>query len=316
MGKASVIWSEKLIDNIAEVADRREVKMPWYVIQTYTGNEEKLVEMIRRIVPQKYYGECFAIYAEQLWHRQQENQIHVLRLFPGYIFISSDDIEQLFRCLKKVPAMSKIMASDDFSFTPLHKGEAEFLLNIMDKDHIVRLSYVATDGGDHVTYLSGPLERCRNQIRSYRFRKRYAAVRLTLDGQEKEVKLGIILNDDIRRELAYGKVEAAVEVTEKYRIWRDGLPEKDDIEAADRVPTGIGDWGSAMQKEAVLHEEDGQKKMPQFTAGDQVLVMEGAFEGSVASVCQVRKSTLWISVQMFGREIQAEVPKESVKKIK
>ncbi len=290
--------------------------MPWYVIQTYTGNEEKLVEMIRRIVPQKYYGECFVIYAEQLWHRQQENQVHVLRLFPGYVFISSNEVERLFSYLKKVPAMSKIMASDDFTFTPLYKEEVEFLLDIMDMDHIVRLSYVATDGRDHVTYLSGPLERCRDQIRSYRFRKRYAAVRLTLDGQEKEVKLGIILNDDIRRELAYGKVEAAVEVTEKYRIWRDGLPEKDDIEAADRVPTGIGDWGSAMQKEAVLHEEDGQKKMPQFTAGDQVLVMEGAFEGSVASVCQVRKSTLWISVQMFGREIQAEVPKESVKKIK
>ena len=105
--------------------------MLWYVIQTYTGNEEKLVEMIRRIVPRQYYGDCFVIYHEQLRHRQQENQIHVLRLFPGYIFISSDDIEQLFRYLKKVPAMSKIMASDSFAFTPLHKGEAEFLLEIM-----------------------------------------------------------------------------------------------------------------------------------------------------------------------------------------
>ena len=70
--------------------------MPWYVIQTYTGNEERLVEMIRRIVPRQHYGECFVIYSEQLRRRQQENQIHVLRLFPGYVFISSDEIEQLF----------------------------------------------------------------------------------------------------------------------------------------------------------------------------------------------------------------------------
>ena len=59
------------------------IGMPWYVIQTYTGREEQLVEMIRRIVPRNCCGECFVIYSEQLRHRQQENQVHVLRLFPG-----------------------------------------------------------------------------------------------------------------------------------------------------------------------------------------------------------------------------------------
>ena len=34
-----------------------------------------------------------------------------------------------------------------------------------------------------------------------------------------------------------------------------------------------------------------------------------------AAVSQVKKGTLRISVQMFGREIQAEVPADSVKKI-
>ncbi len=325
--------------------------MAWYVIQTYTGGEEKLVEMVRRIVPTQHYGECFVAYAEQLRHRQQENQIHVLRLFPGYVFISSGDIEQLFRHLKKVPAMTKIMSTDDFAFTPLCDGEAEFLLGIMDADHIVRLSYVATDGRDHVSYLSGPLERCRDQICSYRFRKRYAAVRLLIEGREKEVKLGIILNDDVRRELAYGRVEAAVELPEKYSIWRedrssgrDGISETGDrnpenrADKADREPgspadaegsvlgqAGTGEWepaaeaGSlhraAKQKSKQKDKQKDRQKALQAVAGDRVLVMEGAFEGSVAVVSQVRKDTLRISVQMFGREIQAEVPGDSVQRI-
>ncbi len=272
--------------------------MPWFAIQTYTGDEEKLVEMIRRIVPGQYYGECFVIYHEQLRRRQQENQIHVLRLFPGYIFISSNDIEQLFRCLKRVPVMSRIMASDDFAFTPLHRGEAEFLLDIMDKDHIVRLSYVATDGRDHVTYLSGPLERCREQILSYRFRKRYAAVRLTLDGQEKEVKLGIILNNDVRRELAYGKVEAEVELSEKYSI-----------------PLSDGTLSGSAISDGKTGIAAGKENKNELQIGDKVLVMEGAFEGSVALVSYVKKDTLRISVHMFGQEIQAEVSADSVKKI-
>ena len=264
-----------------------QADMPWYVIQTYTGGEEKLVELIRRIVPKEFYGDCFVVYHEQLRHRQQENQIHVLRLFPGYIFISSGDIEQLFRYLKTVPAMSKIMTSGDFNFTPLWNGEAEFLLRIMDEDHIVRLSYVATDGRDHVTWLSGPLERCRDQIRSYRFRKRYAVVRLSLEGQEKEAKLGIILNDDIRREIAYGKVEAAVEKPERYTV--AFLDEKAKTAADKKCRRG-------------------------FEVGDNILIMEGAFEGSVAIVSHIKRNALQISVQMFGREIQAEVPTEIVKR--
>ena len=278
--------------------------MSWYVIQTYTGNEEKLVEMVQRIVSKEYYGECFVIYAEQFRRRQQENQIHVLRLFPGYVFISSGDIEQLFRCLKKVPAMTKIISTDDFAFTPLCDGEAEFLLDIMDEDHIVRLSYVATDGRDHVGYLSGPLERCREQILSYRFRKRYAAVRLTLDGQEKEVKLGIILNDDIRRELTYGKVEAAAEVPERYTLTILTKNYEQSVE---------GTGTEAPDEDAV--RKIGRKDRPRYFPGDYVLVMEGAFEGNVVVVSQVRKDMLRISVQMFGRVIQAEVPTESVKRI-
>ena len=280
--------------------------MSWYVIQTYTGGEEKLVEMIRQIVPRQYYGDCFVVYSEQLCHRQQENQIHVLRLFPGYIFISSEEIEGLFSYLRKVPAMTKIIASDDFAFTPLYKGEAEFLLNIMDKEHIVRLSYVATDGRDHVTYLSGPLEKCREQILSYRFRKRYAVVRLQLEGQEKEVKLGTILNDDIRRELAYGKVEATAELPEKYNIsLGDGVLSSGALSDGSLQSSTLSDG-----KAGIVPGKNGLR------AGDKVLVMEGAFEGSVALVSQVKRDILQIFVHLFGRGMSVEVPVENVKKIK
>ncbi len=268
--------------------------MPWYVIQTYTGREEQLVEMIRRIVPRNCCGECFVIYSEQLRHRQQENQVHVLRLFPGYVFVSSNNIGQLFHYLKRVPAMSRIMAADDFAFTPLYDGEAEFLLGIMDADHVVRLSYVATDGRDHVTYLAGPLEQCRAQILSYHFRKRYAIVRLVLEGCGKEVKLGIILNDDVRRELAYGKVEALVEKPEKY------MPPVMEKEPGSMYKTGHGN----------------ERPVPQFAPGDRVLVMEGVFEGSTATVSQTKKDMLKITVQMFGREIPVEVSAWDVNKIK
>lgn len=254
--------------------------MLWYVIQTYTGKEEQLVKMIRRQVPGECYGECFVAYYEQLRDRRQENQIHILRLFPGYIFISCDDAGLLFQQLKRIPAMSKIMTAGAFAFTPLHEGEAEFLLQVMDAEHIVRLTYVATDGRDHVSYLSGPLQYCVSGIQSYRFRDRYANVRLRIAGEEKIVRMGIILNDDVRRELAYGKVEALTGAPEKYTI-------------------------PAQTEPAVS-----------FEPGDQVAVIDGAFEGNVAVVSQEKKNNkLWINVRLFDREIQVEVEAGSVRKL-
>lgn len=258
--------------------------MMWYAIQTYTGREERLVEMLRLQLPKSSYGECFVAYFEQLRDRRQENQIHILRLFPGYIFISSDDIGCLFEHLKTVPAMAKIIASGAYEFAPLSEGEAAFLLEMMDSDHIVRLTYVATDGKDHVSYLAGPLMNCSGRIQSYQFRKRYALVRLQIAGQEKIVRLGIILNDDIRREMRYGKVEARIDCPREYVIPAGG-----------NRPAGAP---SEKLKE-----------------GDSVAVVEGAFEGNVAVIRQVKGNAVRITVHIFEREILLEMPSGSVRKL-
>ncbi len=253
--------------------------MLWYAIQTYTGKEERLVEMIRCIVPEGYIGECFVPYFEQLhcWH--QQNQVRVLRLFPGYVFLSTDDIGSLFQWLKMVPAMSKVMTAGAFEFSPMDDGEAQFLLQMMDADRIVRLTYVATDGRNHVSYLSGPLERCQDHILNYQFRRRFAQVRMQIAGQEKTARVGIVLNDDVRRETAYGKVEAPVHTPEKYEM--------------------------PVQK----------KSSAGLAPGDKVAVIEGAFEGNVAVISQVKSSDVRISTHMFGRDIFVEVPAVSVRKL-
>lgn len=253
--------------------------MLWYAIQTYTGKEEKLAEMIRLLVPEECIGECFVPYFEQLhcWH--QQNQVRVLRLFPGYLFLSTDDIGSLFQYLKRVPAMSKVLTAGAFEFTPMDDGEAQFLLQMMDANRIVRLTYVATDGRNRVSYLSGPLEKCREHILDYQFRRRFAQVRLQIAGQEKTARVGIILNDDVRRETAYGKVEAPVRTPKEY-----------EAPAPEKPSAGLA-------------------------PGDKVAVIDGAFEGNVAVISQVKSSDVRISTHMFGRDILVEVPAVSVRKL-
>lgn len=256
--------------------------MQWYVLQTWTGKEEKLVDMIQKIVPRKLYGECFVAYHERLFRRQQRNLIHVERVFPGYVFITSDDPETLFLNLRQVPAMSKLMSDGDFTFLPIDPKEAEFLEQILDSDHIMRLSYVSTDGKNHVYHISGPLEFCRPQIVRYRFRERYAVIRLKLLGEEKDVILGIVLNEDVRRELQYGKVEAPVVVPKQYSV--------------------------------PAESEVGREAAAGFSIGEPVIVISGALEGMMAVIDQVKRDAVKIAVRLFGQELTIEVPFETVRK--
>lgn len=198
--------------------------MQWYVLQTRTGEEEKLVEMIRRVVPKRLYKECFVIYHEQLWRRQQKNLVQVRRAFPGYVFITSREPGALFFCLKQLPAMVKMMAREDDFFLPVEVEEKVFLEKIMDENHVIGLSYLKTDGKGNILMAAGPIKSCISQIVRLRFGKRYAIVRLRLLGREKEILFGIVLKEDLGEELWYGKVEAPMQVSEKYTLSNEVRP--------------------------------------------------------------------------------------------
>lgn len=176
-----------------------ENPMLWYVLQTRTGKEEQLAELVQRMVPENLYGECFVIYQEQLWRRQKRNFVQIKRAFPGYVFITSNEPEALFFCLKQVPAMAKMIMDDDFSFLFVEREEAEFLEQIMDENHVIGLSYMQTDGKGKIQQVSGPLETCLNRIVKCRYGRRHVLVRLKLLGKEKMVLLGIIFKEDMDR---------------------------------------------------------------------------------------------------------------------
>jgi len=281
--------------------------MLWYVLQTQTGREDNLVKLIQRIVPGYLYGECFVAYHERLWRRQQRNFIHVERAFPGYVFITSDDPEALFLCLKQVPAMSRMMADGDFTFIPVDPKEASFLEQIMDADHVIHLSYVATDGRDHVYQVSGPLEACMSKIERFQFRKRYAVVRLSLLGEEKSILMGILLNEDIREELQFGKVKTPIKMLGWCELTkRDGKVEEDSKTGARRPSRLKG------LPEMILSESEGTLK---YLPGDAVTVINGPLAGMTGVVWKVEKNTVRIGIHLLGQDVSMELSLEVVRRI-
>lgn len=207
----------------------------WYVIQTTTGKEEELLFLMRNILDETSYQNSFLIKAEWMKHLGGTWLIQVKPLFPGYVFIETDNTEELFIQLKAIPKFAKLLGNgtvkreenDEFLPVAIGEEEEEFLKRILlynnrayscrsrecfHKDsktfykeresaekinqYTVPLSEVEIDEKGTIVKMSGPLEHFKQDILQMNTRKRYAVIKCGLLDEEKTVILGFKLKKD------------------------------------------------------------------------------------------------------------------------
>ena len=171
----------------------------WYLLKTWVDREEELVKEIRRAVPDDLYKECFVIYQERVWTRQQRNILHVKPLFPGCAFLTCQQSTSILSRIERIPAISLLIACGSLTILRMTEEDGKFLEKISGEEHIVKLSYVLKDEQGNICRLSEPLNDFEGKIDRIQFKKRYAMVHHRLWGEERIFVLGIILKEDFNR---------------------------------------------------------------------------------------------------------------------
>ena len=93
----------------------------WYTIQTLGGQEEKTVDMIRKMVSPDLIEECFVPKRERLKkYRGSWNKVEEV-LFQGYAFVISNRPKELYEEMKQVPRLTKVLGRETDYFIPLDK---------------------------------------------------------------------------------------------------------------------------------------------------------------------------------------------------
>lgn len=180
----------------------------WYVIQTTTGKEQELVDIIHKSIPPDSYEACFFM-KRDLLKRLGGRWLEVTEtLFPAYVFLDMVQPDQMFYHLKKVPELAKILGDSQGTFIPLEAEETEFLKVLCDKteenvesikrreSYLVRLTKVYLDEAGTAKRLEGPLGYFKEKIIRLNLRKRYAIIEMTLRGERQTAMLGIKLEKD------------------------------------------------------------------------------------------------------------------------
>lgn len=182
----------------------------WYVLQTRTNEEEKLVLLIQKILGEEagLFSKCFVPKCENVWRRGGKSNVEVEILFPGYIFIISNHPKELYQALKKIPQLSKIIREDNKKDTmyllDLLPSEELFMENLLDmnryQDGIVHRSYIRRGEDGRIKEAEAPLKNFMDKIVSVDFKHRRAFVELDILGKRRRIKLSIMDEADLENE--------------------------------------------------------------------------------------------------------------------
>lgn len=166
----------------------------YYVLQVAAGTEDRVEEQIHMMVKKGLYDRCF----HPMRHMKKKirgewREIHE-KLLPGYIFITSDRVKDLYLELRQVLLVTKLLGKDGEYFAALSDCEIAWLEKITGTAYgtsEAELSQISISENDAVTILSGPLKNVEGQIRKINLHRRIAEVEVQFMNRKTIIHLGI-----------------------------------------------------------------------------------------------------------------------------
>lgn len=164
----------------------------WYVIQVRTGMEHRIVSICRQSLMQS--GEDIFVPTKTVRKRIRGSYQDIdVKLFPGYVFFDTEEIDNLFGRLKSIKEMTNILKTGD-EFVPLNEREEILLKKLTDKDYNVQLSLGYIEG-DRVVITEGPMMGLEGLIKKINRHKKYAVLETEFFDNITEITVGLEIVD-------------------------------------------------------------------------------------------------------------------------
>ena len=174
----------------------------YYVIQVQTGKEQKAIDDIKDHLNDKFVCDVFSPYRKELRKYKGEFKEVVVRCFPGYIFVETSNIKQLFEEIYWLPEYTKILGREGLTdmFVPLDQDESRMIdiLYNANSDRTTEISDIEVVEGDKIRILTGPLAGIETNIKKVNLHKRNVLVEFMLCGRKVEAQVGINIVSKIR----------------------------------------------------------------------------------------------------------------------
>ena len=254
----------------------------WYVIRTVVGKEEQLIDALKHMVGEAAddehscpYKACFSLTYEDVWRYQGRSYIDIMKMFPGYLFLVTEEPGYMHEVIKKIPQYAYLMAeiSDEGkTILSLSDKEAAYIFSLIEEndfgDYCVHRSFVIRKK-NKIVEAYGALGKHINDIVESDYKKRRVIIEKKILGQTRRIKFCI-----------YDDSDCLIEGINS--------PIYEDI-------------------------EDKERDFP-FCVGDRIWLSLEGYEDEPYTITrlQIKKQKVYVSVELFGREVEMEVGMENI----
>ena len=167
----------------------------YYVIHVKTGKEQEAIDHITKYKSHESDFDIFSPFRKELRKYKGEFKEVLVRCFPGYVFVETNDIKGLFRDLYWIPGYTRILGREGLTdnFVPLDPDESRMIDILYNKnsDRITEISNIEVHEGEMIRVLDGPLAGLETQIKKVNLHKRTVTVEMSFCKRLVEVKVGI-----------------------------------------------------------------------------------------------------------------------------
>ena len=161
----------------------------WYVVWTLTGREKKAESTINTQC-KDLYSRCFLPLKRISIKRNNEWRTIEKALFPGYLFIDTDSIDDFAVKLNKNGELFCKVLDCDNSYYPLNEEESGFVEKLYVDGGFFDPS-VGIFEGDRIKITSGPLYGMEGAIKKIDRHKRTARIELNMFGRTVKSTVGL-----------------------------------------------------------------------------------------------------------------------------
>lgn len=162
----------------------------WYAVQVFTGDEEKVKRICELLIDSSCYTDIFVIRFNRAkkfygkWHK--ESKI----MFPGYLFIDTDEPLMLYESLRNIPQFTKVLGRDMDEFIPIEESKESLFKSMVNNEYEIDISKGIITG-DTVVITEGPLVGKEAMIKKIDRHKRTAILSINMFGRETDITVGL-----------------------------------------------------------------------------------------------------------------------------
>lgn len=169
----------------------------WYVINTYTGYEEKVKNYIEKLKKSKGLDnkifEVLIPYNEVIALRKGKKQVIEKDFFPSYILINMIMDDETYWNLKNIQGVMDFLCGKKENPVPLQKKEFEKIKNMIDKKKEEEpQSEISFKEGDRVRIIDGPFDNFMGIVEDADEAKQKVRVMVTIFGRITPVELDFL----------------------------------------------------------------------------------------------------------------------------